>query len=155
MSAKTDEQLRFLIEYLYPVLHPVDDPDVAIAVDGDTFGTREVSRPVAGFAEGADELSIAIEDLDAVVQGVGDVEIAFLIDRQSRWPGEISGGGEFMFMSAGTNPALQLQSVGVVNQNLILIDIGNIEKAVLGVDRHPPGFHQSISDHVFGFDAWR
>ena len=150
MSAETDEQLRFLIEDLHAVLHPVDDPDVVVAVDGDTFGTREVSGPVAGFAEGADELSVAIEDLDPVVEGVGDVEIAVVVDRQPRGPGEIAGSGEFMFMSAGANPALQLQSVSVVNQNLILIDIRDVEKPVLGVDRHPAGFHQSIGDDVFG-----
>ena len=40
MAAETDQQLGFLIEDLHAILHPVDHPDVVIAVDGDAFGPR-------------------------------------------------------------------------------------------------------------------
>ena len=142
MAAETDQQLGFLIEDLHPILHSVDHPDVVIAVDGNALWAREVSRAVARFAECADEFAVAIEDLDAVVQSVGDVQIAFLVDRQSRRPGEIAGCGEFVFVSAGADPALQLQSVSVVDQDLILFDVGNVEQAVLGIDGEPAGFDQ-------------
>ena len=56
-----------------------------------------------------------------------------------------------MLLTAGTHLALQLQRVSVVNQNLVLIDIGNIEQPVLDVDRQATRPHQTFRDHVFGF----
>ena len=155
MATETNEQLRVVIEDLHPILHPVDHPDMVITVNGNPFGPREVSWAVAGFAKGTDEFAVAIEDLDAVVEGISHVEIAVPVDRQSPWPGEISRRGEFVFVPAGADPTLQLQSVSVVNQNLILVDVSNIEKPIFGIDGQPTRFDQSVSDNVFRLVLWR
>jgi hypothetical protein len=61
VAAKCDQQLPFLVEDLDAIGHAVGDPDVAVAIDGDTLGTREVSRTVAVLSEGADELAVGVE----------------------------------------------------------------------------------------------
>ena len=73
MAAKSDQQLRLLIEHLHPVLHAIRHPDVPIGIDCHSFGAREISRAVAGFAERAHEFAVGVKNLDAVVHGVADV----------------------------------------------------------------------------------
>src|SRR5579872_2419334 len=108
MSAEAYEQLRLLIENLHAVLHPIDYPNVIVAVDGNAFRPCEVAWPVARFAKGADEFAVAVEDLDAVVQRVSDIKIAFSVHRQSPRPGKIARCGERVLLSASAHPAFQL-----------------------------------------------
>ena len=59
MAAKTDKQLRVLVEDLNAILHSVRDPDMSVSVDRDSLGPREISRAIARFAEGTDKLPSA------------------------------------------------------------------------------------------------
>src|SRR5579862_3941272 len=108
-----------MIEDLHPVLHSVDHPNMVVAVDGNALRPGKVSRAVAGLAEHADEFAVAIEYLNAIIQSISYIKIALLVNCQTRWPGEIAGRSEFVFVPAGANPALQLQRIRVVHQNLI------------------------------------
>lgn len=56
-----------------------------------------------------------------------------------------------MFLSASADAALQLETVGVIHQNLVLFDIGNIEQPVLRIDGHAAGSDQPFGDDVGGF----
>ena len=71
MAAHPDQQLAFGRKDLHSVLHGVGHPDMPVGIDRDALGPREVSGTVTGLAECADEVSIGVEDLDPVVEGVG------------------------------------------------------------------------------------
>ena len=88
MSAHPDEQLARGGKHLHAVLHTVGDPDVTIAVNGDSFGPREVAGTVTCLAKGPNEIAVSIEDLDAIVEGVGDIQISVFVD------GHITGLGQ-------------------------------------------------------------
>ena len=142
------QQLTFVGEDLHPVLHAVGYPHMSVAIDGDALGSRKVAGPVAVLAPGANEHAIGIEDLDAIVQGVGDVEIALLIDSQTRGLGEVAGIRQRVIFARSADVAQQLETVGVVNQHDVLLYIGDVEQAILGVDGQPARFDHAVGDDI-------
>src|ERR1700685_4185043 len=148
MAAKTNQELSFLIKHLHSVLHAVGYPDVAVAVDRNPFRAREVSRPVTRLAECADEGPIAIEYLNAIVERVGYVEIAITINCQPSRTSEVAGSSKRVFLSGGADSALQLKGVRVIDEHLILIDIGNVEQPVFDINCHGAGPHKSIGNNI-------
>ena len=77
MAAEHNKELPLVIEHLDAVLHPVSNPDVTVAIDGNALGTGEVAGAVTVLAISRNELALGIEDLNAVVEGVADIKIAF------------------------------------------------------------------------------
>ena len=58
---------------------------------GEAFGTeqRPALRPIS--AKGSEEMALGVEDLDAVVVSVGDVEPASLVDHDAAGLSELAG----------------------------------------------------------------
>ena len=73
MLAKVNQQATFTIKHLHAALDFVDYPDVVITIERNTLGPREMPRPIAGFAEFADEIAFGIKDLYPVVQCVSNI----------------------------------------------------------------------------------
>ncbi len=130
MPAHPDEQLAFRREHLHPVLHRIGYPDVTVGVDRNALGSREISRTVSRLAKGPDESPIRIENLDAVVEGVGDVEIAVLIDRDIGRPRKIARRGRFMLGTRFADGAQKIEGrIGIVDQHLVEFAVGDVEEA--------------------------
>ena len=55
-----------------------------------------------------------------------------------------------MVVAGPANFAQQLVGVGVIDQNLIQRDIGDIQKPVLGIDSHAARLDHAIGDDIFG-----
>src|SRR5262249_47668994 len=130
MAAEADKESGFVIKYLNPVLHPIGYPDVAIAVNGYTLWPREIAGAIARLAKGTDELAITIEDLNAVVQGVGDVEVAVGVDCQPAGLSEIAGSCECVVLAGSADGAFQFEAVGVVHQDLVKRNIGDVQEPI-------------------------
>ena len=131
------QQPAFPVEDLQPVVHLVSHPNVAIAIHRNAFRPRKKSWSVSILAKRRNEITIGIEDLHPVVQCVRHEDITLLIDSNPFRRTEIARGSQRMVLSAGSNPPLQLQGVGVVDQNLILLCVHNVEKAVGGIESDP------------------
>src|SRR5208337_3695930 len=63
MFTEIDQQSSLIAEDLDPVLGSIDNPDVAVWIDGNPLGAFKMTRPIAVRAEGTDEVAVGIEDL--------------------------------------------------------------------------------------------
>ena len=62
---------------------PIGHQDVALRVDRDPLQTLELSFALTPPAEASQKGSVRVEDLDAVVAGIGDKDVALLVDGNS------------------------------------------------------------------------
>ena len=93
MATHDQQQSPFARENLHPVHHRVRHPDVTVSVDRNPFWPGEISRTIAGLPEGADEIAATIKDLDAVIERVRDIDVAFAIHRHICREREVAGIG--------------------------------------------------------------
>src|ERR1700687_3961371 len=134
MPAKGDQQLRLLVENLHAILLPISYPDVAIGVNRHPLGASEISGAIPRFAEGAHELAVGVENLDAVVQGIAHIKIYILVDCDARRLRKVAWRGEFVIVSGSTDLAQQLETICVIDQYLVQSHIGHIEESVFPID---------------------
>lgn len=76
---------------MLPLNLPIGYDVLADAVDGHSGKAVELALTVAVLAELLDEDAIGVEDLNAVVAGVGDHDAIIGADGQAAWPCEGSG----------------------------------------------------------------
>ncbi len=107
---------------------------------------REAARPIAVLTDLADELSVGVEDLDAIVHGVGHIDVVVFVERNKARQGEVARRGQLMFLAAGTDAALLFQGVGVVDHHLVGLRVHNIELAIFRVDSDSDRIDQAILD---------
>jgi hypothetical protein len=135
ITLKIGQQLAFAIEDLQAVFHLVGDPDVAVASPlRCPWAGRSMPGPSPCLPKQADEVSVGIEDLHAIVERVGHVDISVLIQGHALRRAEVAGRGEEVILSAGADAAQQLERVGVVDDDLVLLRIDDVEKAVRGIE---------------------
>src|SRR5690606_26235718 len=91
--------------------------------DDDVARQVELTRAAALAAEHAQELTIWAEDLHAIVQAVGDVDVAVRTDRQA--PGR----EELTWLAAQLAPAASGPAVGLVDAHPVLAHVGHIDVA--------------------------
>lgn len=78
------------LKHLYPMVLPIAHDDVPAAHDGDALQTLELAIAGAPGAEGTEERSVGVEDLDAIVAGVGYYDIALVINGDTPWELKLS-----------------------------------------------------------------
>ena len=93
-----------------------------------------------------DVIAFGVEDLDAIVHGVGNVDVPVFIQRNLGGSGEIARRGELVMLAAGSDAAFFFERVGIVDHNLVRLRIHYVELAVLGVDGDPDGIDQAVLD---------
>src|SRR5208282_2608261 len=132
------------IKNLYPLLHRVHHPNVAIAIDGNAFGPRELPGAIAVLSKRPDEFSVRIEDLNPIVQGVRDEDVALFIDRHVRRQSEIPRVSQQVFLSRCPDLPQQLVTVRIEHIHNVAARVHHIQKAVLLIDGHSAGTHQHV-----------
>lgn len=65
------------------MVFPVAHEDVAVGHDGHPFQALELGITGAPGTERAQEASVRVEDLDAVVAGIGHADVALIVDRDA------------------------------------------------------------------------
>src|SRR5205823_6422042 len=109
---------RELLDPVIAVLYHIEV--LAALAKGEIVGIRQLPRFRAGRAPITQQFSVAAEDLDAVIAGVGDVEIAVGADREGTGPRELPG------LRAGAAPALHESAFAVELGNaLVLAELGD------------------------------
>lgn len=76
-----DIQTILTLKHLYSMILSVADDDVPAGHDGDAFQTLELSVTRSPGTEGSEEGAVRVEDLDAVVAGVGNHDVALVVYR--------------------------------------------------------------------------
>ena len=117
---------------------------MTVAVDGKALRASEGTRAVAGTAKHADEVAIGIENLDAVVQGVGHIDVSVGIDGDVGGPRKRPGILIANFSGRTPDSSQQLEAVSVEYCNVVLHDIGHIQKSVPGIHRNAAGTLQRL-----------
>ena len=112
---------------------------MAVTIHGDSFRTGEPSGAIAGFSKFADETALGVEDLHAVVQGIGDVQVAIVIDGYVGRQGEIAGVAQGVFLARRSDGTEELVVVGIEYGDLVFVCVGHVEEAVLAIDGDPAG----------------
>src|ERR1019366_9501311 len=102
------------------------------------LGPGKISGTVAVRDGGTEELAVGIEDFHPIVESVGDVNVAVLVEGHTLGRGKISRFREEVVLAGSANLAQQLEAVCVVNQHLVLLGIHDVKKPVLLVDRQSP-----------------
>ncbi len=100
----------------FAVLVGVRYPDMPIAIDGDALRPSQISRPIPMLSELAEKISVGIKNLNAIVHRIRHVDVAFFVQRDIRRRAKISGCGQPVILAARSNPAEQLQRVGVKDE---------------------------------------
>jgi len=144
--AHIDQQPAFRGIDLHPVLHRIGHPDVTVAVDGNALGHGKIPRTIAALAESTNKIAVGIEYLNAGIEHVRDVKIAFPVHGDSGWLGEIAWSGQRVVFARCADLAQQLEVVGVVDQHLVEIDIGDVEEAVFSVNRQSHRIGHTLGD---------
>src|SRR5208283_3376854 len=98
------------------------------------LGPGKVSWTIAVFAENADEISVGVKDLDPIVESIGHIHVAILIQRNTLWCTKIAWRGELMVLAACANASQQLESVRIVDNDLILLCVHDVKQTVLSID---------------------
>src|SRR5215469_18326696 len=101
---------------------------MSVSVNGHSFGSGKISWTVARLSKRADEIAVGIENLYSVIQGIRHVEVSFLVHGNAPGPGKIPWRCQRMLFSSRSDPAEQLQRIGVIHQNLNLFHVGDVEK---------------------------
>jgi len=115
---------------------------VPIAIHRNAFRHREIARSIAVLSEGPYELAIGIEDLDPVIEHVGNVDVPVLIERHARRLGKVSQCVRRVVGIRSSDGPQRRQIVRIEYQHLIQSNIGDIKEPVLVVDRHSRRSHQ-------------
>src|SRR5580765_1999865 len=115
---------------------------MAIAIDGQPLWPAEIACSISAAAEHAQEISFRIEDLNAVVDRVRDVDVTFGIDSDVGRPREGSGVFLTRFRWRSTNGSLKFEGVCVENRDLVLHYVRDVEEPVLGIESNAAGSTQ-------------
>src|SRR5215468_3843585 len=117
---------------------------MSVAINGQPLWPAEIAGPVAAAAKHAEEISFRVEDLDAVVDRVRDKDVALGIDGDICGPRKRSGIFLAGLVGRTANRALELEGIGVKNGDVIFDDVGDVKKAVGGVQSNAAGTLQRI-----------
>src|SRR5581483_5529838 len=101
-------------ENLKVVERRIHDPDIAVAVVGQTFGSDEIAGPVALLAKAANKLVFGRENLDRAASGVSHRETAVRTYCHANRIIELA-----RLPAALANRLLQLQGIEVGDQDLV------------------------------------
>ena len=66
-------------EYLYAVVHPVGNINVAVSVNAHAIGAVELADSTTGGTNGSFPFALGRENLDSVVTPVGDIDATSLV----------------------------------------------------------------------------
>jgi hypothetical protein len=108
----------------------LDHVDVALVVDRDALGPREVADVQPALAEGLADPAVDVEHLDARVEGVGDVEV---IARE----GEVR--GRIELARPGAAPAENVHQAPLVVEDLHIVcpRVGNVDQPAARIPGDP------------------
>src|ERR1017187_2035381 len=131
-AAEVIQQIALVVEYLHHAPQAVDDIEIALGVDADSFGTEDVSRAVADFADGVTKRAIAAEHLDAEVHRVDHDQV---LSVEPQFGGKI----KFEIAGAALSDGLQDVALHVEHEHLVAQRVSHVDALRGGVDRDSGG----------------
>src|SRR5262249_26260732 len=112
---------------------------MAVTVESDSLWTGKVRGTVAWFSEHADEGAIGIEDLNPLIQRVGDVQVSVRPDCEIRRPGEGSRCVVGGLLRRTAHRAEGAEIVHGVDDDIVVENVGDINETILVVDSDSAG----------------
>lgn len=71
------------------MVFPVAHEDISVGHDGHSFQALELGITGAPGTERAQEASVRVEDLDAIIAGIGHTDVALVVNRDASWELEL------------------------------------------------------------------